>query len=73
MTILLLKHFTDVLRASLKNKSFTYHIAHNEKVPDISLELWKSRGYNPAAIGVAYVKFEGKTKEFTYPAFFWEQ
>ncbi len=73
MIILLLKHFIDVLKASLRGKNFTYRIIHDEKVPDISLELWKSRGYNPAAIGIAYVKFEGKTKEFTYPAFFWEQ
>ncbi len=73
MTVLLLKHFIDVLSASLKNKNFTYHIVHDEKVPEISLELWKSRGYSPAAIGIAYVKFEGKTQEFTYPAFIWSE
>ncbi len=72
MIILLLKHFIDVLKASLRGKNFTYRIVCDEKVPDASLKLWKSRRYNPAAIGVAYVKFEGKTKEFLYPAFFWE-
>lgn len=72
-TVLLLKKFTDVLRASLKGKNFTYRVEPLAPVPDKSLELWKSRGYAPANIGVAYVKFQDATKEYIYPAYFWSE
>ncbi len=73
MTVLLLKHFIDVLRASLKNKNFTYHIVHNEKVPEKSLELWKNRATTQQLLALHTLNFRAKTKEFTYPAFIWSE
>lgn len=72
-TVLLLKLFTDVLKENLKGKQYSYRIDANIPVPNESLELWRKRGYEPSAIGTAYVKFDGKDKEYSYPAYFWSE
>ncbi len=71
--ILLLKFFTDVLHNNLRSKRFTYRIEPLAPVPEKSLQLWKSRGYEPSGRGVAYVKFEGVRKEYAYPTYFWSE
>lgn len=63
-TVLLLKKFTDVLRSYLRGKDFTYRIEPLTPLPERSLELWRSRGYEPSKVGVAYVKFQGAVKEY---------
>jgi len=70
---LLLRIFTDVLHAQLRGRRFTYHIEPLKPVPEKSLQLWKSRGYEPSGTGVAYVTFEGVRKEYVYPAYFWSE
>lgn len=42
-------------------------------VPANVLQLWRDRGYNPSATGVAYVRFDGNGKEYIYPAYFWSE
>lgn len=69
--ILLLKLFTDVLHNNLRSKRFTYRIEPLAPVPGKTLELWRSRGYEPSGTGVAHVRFEDVRKEYTYPAYFW--
>ena len=71
--ILLLRFFTDVLQDSFKGKPFTYRIESLKPVPDSSLLLWKKRGYEPSATGIAFVKFDGMPKEYSYPAYFWSE
>lgn len=70
---LLLKLFTDVLYDNFRGKRYTYRIEPLKPVPEKSLQLWKSRGYEPSGMGVAYVRFEGAGKEYTYPAYFWSE
>lgn len=67
---LLLKLFTDVLH-DLRGKRFTYRIEPSKTVPEKTMQLWKSRGYEPSGTGVAYVRFEDAGKEYTYPAYLW--
>lgn len=73
VTVLLLMFFTDVLHDSFKGKRFTYRIEPLAPVPGNSLLLWKNRGYEPSATGVAKVKIDGVLKEYTYPAYFWSE
>lgn len=73
LTVLLLRFFTDVLFDKLKDKTFTYTVKPKVAVPEHSLQLWKKRGYDPAALGIAVVTFEGDMREFTYPAYFWSE
>lgn len=72
-TVLLLRHFTDVLRDSFRGKQFTYRLERLMPVPEGSLKLWRKRGYDPSATGVAFVMFDGASKEYTYPAYFWSE
>lgn len=72
-TILLLRFFTDVLQDSFKGKPFTYRLEPLKPVPESSLLLWIKRGYEPSATGIAFVKFDGAPKEYTYPAYFWSE
>ncbi len=72
--VYLLKSFQDVLKDSFRGKKFTYRIDSGAPVPEQSLELWRSRGYEPACTGIAHVVFEqtpGKT--YDYPAYFWSE
>ena len=69
--VLMLRFFTDVLYENLKDKTFTYTVKPKVAVPEHSLQLWKKRGYDPAALGIAVVTFEGDVREFTYPAYLW--
>lgn len=71
--ILLLRFFTDVLQEYFKGKPFTCRIEPYKPVPDSSLLLWIKRGYDPSAAGIAIVKFDGVSKEYTYPAYFWSE
>ncbi len=71
--ILLLRLFTDVLHDTRGTKHFTFRIEPCAKVPEESIELWKSRGYEPSGTGIAFVKFEGAPREYTYPAYFWSE
>lgn len=73
MRVLLLRLFTDVLRASLQGKQYEYCINPSERVPEDSMRLWKDRGYEPSGIGIASVIFAGSTKEYCYPAYFWSE
>ena len=70
---LLLRFFTDVLQDSFKGKHFTYRIEPLSPVPQSSLMLWIKRGYEPSAAGIAFVKFDGVPREYTYPAYFWSE
>lgn len=69
-SIKLLKIFTDVI--SMKGRP-VYHIDATTPVPQDSLNLWRQRGYEPATIGIAHVKFDGSDKEYKYPAYFWSE
>ena len=71
--ILLLRFFTEVMQDSFKGKQFTYRIEPLKPVPESSLLLWRKRGYEPSATGIAFVKFDGAPKEYTYPAYFWSE
>ncbi len=71
--ILLLRFFTDVLQDSFKGKPFTYRLESLKPVPESSLLLWEKRGYEPSATGIAFVKFDGAPKEYSYPAYFWSE
>ena len=69
--ILMLRFFMVVLQDSFKGKHFTYRIEPLKPVPGNSLLLWRKRGYVPSASGIAFVKFDGLPREYTYPAYFW--
>ncbi len=70
---LLLRFFTDVLHDSFQGKQFTYRLECQMPVPEGPLLLWRERGYDPSATGVAFVMFDGALKEYTYPAYFWSE
>ncbi len=67
---LILKPFIDVLTL---HGTYEYRISEAEIVPNAILELWRRRGYNPASVGVAHVKFNFSGKEYMYPAVFWSE
>ena len=69
--VLLLKHFLDVLE--MGDMDFTYVVLPEEKVPESSIKIWKQRGYDPAAIGTAHIKFSNKSQEYIYPSYFWSE
>jgi len=46
------------------------HYHYDRPLSKISLDLWRSRGYNPLPTGVCHVYFKGKNKQYTYPMFF---
>ena len=71
--VLLLKLFIDELKDNFRGKHFTYRIEPLAPVPQSSLMLWIKRGYEPSAAGIAFVKFDGVPKEYTYPAYFWSE
>ncbi len=71
--VLLLKSFVDVLKENLKGKRFSYSITASDTVPEQSIKLWELRGFLPSSIGIAHVTFEGTTKTYEYPAYFWSE
>lgn len=66
----------DALRETFKGKQYECEVQPLAPVPENVLQLWRDRGYDPSATGIAVVTFfnEGKaTKPYSYPAYFWSE
>ena len=62
----------DIPEISNKIKSGIYHTHEHKPVPESSLKLWKSRGYNAHMVGVVHVRYPNQIKiKYVFPLYFW--
>lgn len=71
-----LMNLKDVPGVLPAGRRYEYQATPNTSVPEYVLKLWRERGYDPAATGIAVVIFHENgraSKPYSYPLYFWSE